>query len=251
MSLKWLKYAFKRQMIGAAPDLYWSGRHLLHGLLEPEIALLGRLCSRERVALDIGANWGAYTHAASKLAASVHSFEPQLELANVLTRGVGRRGNVVIHNFALSNVNGWTEMRIPNNDIGYSTIEPHNRLEDKADLRRGIRVVNVETRRLDDLSLERVGFIKIDVEGHELEVLEGGVELIRRDKPSLIVEVEERHRNGSVAAVRELLGKLGYECFLFDDPGLAPAASSADVELNRNLIFIHGEHREALEARFH
>lgn len=246
MSLKWLKYALKRQMIGAVPDLYWSGRHLLHGLLEPELALLARLCTRERVALDIGANWGAYTHAASKLAAAVHSFEPQVELARVLERGVGRRDNVVIHNIALSNVNGWTELRIPNNDIGYSTIEPRNQLLGKVDQRRGIRVVNVETRRLDDLALERVGFIKIDVEGHEIEVLEGGLELIRRDKPRLIVEVEERHRSGSVVAVRRLLGELGYRCFLFDGGGLAPASAASS---NRNLIFIHAEQREALVAR--
>ena len=38
MALKWLKYAYKRQFIGFAPNLYWSGRRLLHGLLEPDLS---------------------------------------------------------------------------------------------------------------------------------------------------------------------------------------------------------------------
>lgn len=251
MSLKWLKYAFKRQVIGAAPGLYWGARRLTRGLLEPEIALLRHLCQPDKVSVDIGANWGAYAHAAAKLSAAVHCFEPQLTLARVLERGLGRAANVSIHNVALSNATGWAEMRIPTNDIGYSTIEPSNKLEDKADLTRGVQTVRVKTQRLDELAIGPLGFIKIDVEGHEIEVLEGSVASLERDSPSLIVEVEERHRSGSVSAVVQMLGALGYDCFALSSGRLVSAGGSMTggaAGNHRNLVFLHGRAQGALPA---
>lgn len=46
------------------------------------------------------------------------------------------------------------------------------------------------TARLDDFELTNVGFIKIDVEGHELAVLRGASKTIEREQPNLMVEVE-------------------------------------------------------------
>lgn len=248
MSLKWLKYAFKRQVIGASPGLYWGARRLARGLLEPEIALLGQLCRRDKVSIDIGANWGAYAHVAAQLSQHVHCFEPQPALARVLQRGLGRLPNVTVHNVALSDASGWAEMRIPTNDIGYSTIEPSNRLEDKADLTRGVEVVRVRTQRLDELSIGPVGFVKIDVEGHEIEALEGSIALLARDRPSLIVEVEERHRSGSVTAVNGMLSKLDYNCFVLTAGKLTAVDVSKDAPASaqRNLVFLHPETQSAL-----
>ncbi len=62
-----------------------------------------------------------------------------------------------------------------------------------------------------------VGFIKVDVEGHELDVLRGAEATLRRDRPALLVESEERHRPGAVAAVHGFLGSLGYHGFMVDD----------------------------------
>ena len=54
--------------------------------------------------------------------------------------------------------------------------------------------VAVRCRRLDDFGLEPVGVIKIDAEGHELTVLQGARALIERDRPSFLIEAEERHK---------------------------------------------------------
>jgi hypothetical protein len=65
---------------------------------------------------------------------------------------------------------------------------------------------NVELRTLDSLNLQDVGFVKIDVEGHELDVLRGGAETIQRNRPHLLIEVRENH----LTEIRDLLLAWGY-----------------------------------------
>jgi len=69
---------------------------------------------------------------------------------------------------------------------------------------------NVELTRLDDAIQDDVGFIKIDVEGHELAVLKGSTSLIRRCKPILLIECEERHNPGGTRRLFEFLKTFGY-----------------------------------------
>ena len=62
--------------------------------------------------------------------------------------------------------------------------------------------------RLDDLQLPPVGFIKIDVDGFEERVLEGGRALIARDRPVLYVENDKGHEN----ELQEFVMSFGYVC---------------------------------------
>jgi len=64
----------------------------------------------------------------------------------------------------------------------------------------------VETVTLDSLALRNVTFIKIDVEGHELEVLRGATETLRANRPVMMIEI----RDHNLTPVRELLDGLGY-----------------------------------------
>jgi hypothetical protein len=75
--------------------------------------------------------------------------------------------------------------------------------------------MDVPVERLDDQGLSGVSFLKIDVEGHELPVLRGGDELLARDRPVLLVEIEQRHL-GDQTHVSDVVGHLtsrGYRCF--------------------------------------
>ena len=72
-------------------------------------------------------------------------------------------------------------------------------------------------RRLDDYQIANVGFIKIDVEGHEEGVLAGAWETISRDRPALLIEIEERHNQGGIKRISDLLATVGYEGFFFQD----------------------------------
>jgi hypothetical protein len=79
-----------------------------------------------------------------------------------------------------------------------------------------VKEIGIKTAKLDDYNLRNVGFIKIDVEGHELAALKGSYETLRRDHPTLLIEAAERHRQGAVSSVRSFLESLGYNgWFLF------------------------------------
>jgi FkbM family methyltransferase len=170
---------------------YRAWKELRRG--EAEIRLLPFLVARDRVALDVGANKGVWTHFLSRLSRHVHAFEPNPKIFRVLKRGIAR--NVTAHQVALSNAAGTAEFRVPRRKGGYSnqggSLSAVNVSESYA-------TMQVETRRLDDLGIADVGFMKIDVEGFEATVLEGAVETLRRDRPVLVIELEESHTRQSL-----------------------------------------------------
>jgi hypothetical protein len=89
---------------------------------------------------------------------------------------------------------------------GLASIEPDNAL-------RGLPVatIDVPLRRLDEYDLHDVGFIKLDVEGHEAAVLRGAERVLRESQPDLLIEAAEHNRPGALAAVAAVLAPLGYQ----------------------------------------
>ncbi len=77
---------------------------------------------------------------------------------------------------------------------------------------------------LDSFNLREVGFIKIDVEGHEEAVLHGGLDTVKREIPNLMIEIEERHAPGSLQRVAALLEGIGYLGYYLDGRELIPVA---------------------------
>ncbi len=242
------KYAVKRTVIRLWPDAWWSSRRLVQGLPEPELALIPLLCCRSTSFVDVGANFGFYTWFASRYAATVHAIEPLPWVAAMLRSGFRNR-NVEVHECALSDQSGSVELRSPRGNIGFSTIEPSNELEGKADLSAGVARIQVETRRLDDIPTGRVSCLKIDAEGHEQEVLRGAWETLERCRPAVIIEVEERHRAGSVALVNDLLATLDYQRWWMRGGALEQVANSAVIDATedaRNFVFLPADKAQAI-----
>jgi FkbM family methyltransferase len=102
--------------------------------------------------------------------------------------------------------------------------------------------VSVPTRRLDDYGLVNVGFIKIDVEGHELAVIEGGLKTLEVSRPRILVECEERHRTSALASVMTVLSGLGYLGMCLTISGLVQFANAQQAQrsaLTNNFLFLH------------
>jgi FkbM family methyltransferase len=88
--------------------------------------------------------------------------------------------------------------------------------------------IEIELRSLDSFKL-LPSFMKIDVEGFELEVLDGALETIKISKPLILIECTESHEK-----VRERLIPLGYKNYELDSHSWV---SSRSIELNQ--VFIH------------
>src|ERR1700694_1610183 len=76
---------------------------------------------------------------------------------------------------------------------------------------------HVPIARLDAVVRQDVAFVKIDVEGHELNVLNGAVELLERCQPVFLVGAEDRHRAEATRSVFEFFRNKSYRGFFLKD----------------------------------
>jgi len=157
------------------------------GSVEPENARVPHLmpADRREVALDVGANNGVTTQIMASVFKLVHAFEPNPRLAAELA--ICAPKNVSVHPYAVSSQSGSADLSIPISKgvllSGWGSLSG-NLFKDFERL----QMFKVETRTIDSFQFERVDFIKIDVEGHEMSVLEGAMETIRRCRPWLVIE---------------------------------------------------------------
>jgi FkbM family methyltransferase len=176
---------------------------------EWELKELPTYVPKDRIAIDVGGNTGVYSFHLGRLARDLVIFEPNPAYVDRLKKvGFARQ----LQEVALSDHTGEATLRIPmwegKEDAGMGSLET---TAVPAEVM--ARSIKVPIRRLDDYGYKDVGFIKIDVEGHEEGVLKGGLETIRRERPVLLIEIEERHNPGGIERVRNLLA--GYDGYFF------------------------------------
>ena len=83
-----------------------------------------------------------------------------------------------------------------------------------------------------------IGFIKIDVEGHEREVVEGAKNLIKICKPVLLVEIEKRHNKKPVMETINFINQLGYSAFYCKNNELNSIEKLKNFDKEINFYFI-------------
>lgn len=175
---------------------------------EPEFHRLGEWLRSGDVAIDVGANIGAYTLRISQLvgpSGRVYAFEPVPDTFASLTRNVHAVGatNVTLFNAACGEEAGLVGMNVPNDADGL----PNPYL---AHICKGATSLKALCIQVDALHLrERIALVKIDAEGFDAQVVFGMRALLERSHPRIIIE----SRN---SAVESTLAELGY--VLVDDP---------------------------------
>ncbi len=174
--------------------------------LESELCGLRSLVPPGGVCIDVGAAAGLYTAVLSRLAGpdgQVHSVEP-LPFAHLFWAGMlnaKQAPNVRHHSLALSTETGKEPMSVPVGRFGLVTgrsfLAQRAGGPDSNDEFVTQITVSVPVDTLDDLcdreGISRLDFIKVDVEGAELQVLEGGKRAIEKYRPALLIEIEARH----------------------------------------------------------
>ena len=167
--------------------------------------------------LDIGANIGNHSVFFSEFFREIYAFEPNpltYEILKINSKFASKRGNITPYKMGLSNKNGKVLFRINNKNIGGSSI-----IKTKAYDLNLKNIIDIQVSCADNLKyLEgiKIGCIKIDIEGHELEALMGAEKIIKRNKPLIIFEQEKlAFRNGTSEAIN-YLKKIGYTFYTFN-----------------------------------
>lgn len=216
----------KRQLRAICPQpiLNWREARFYARYGEVELHVLPFLCRRDRDAIDVGANDGCYVHFLKKYARRVYAFEPLPWLIDDLRRKFEsdiRTNTVVISDVALSSASGRSLLRVPIIDgvlvHGCSSVAAQAVAKYPQ-----AKEIPIRMEPLDRVYSGDVGFIKIDVEGHEEAVLEGARETIIRCQPRLQVELEESIGPGSIGRVAAFLRKLGYRGYFVFQRQLKP-----------------------------
>lgn len=184
------------------------------------IECLGTLIPENAVIFDIGAHVGGYAKEFARLhrgKVSLHCFEPSPYNLSILEGVVGRRANVKINKFALSDAEQEIDLYLPVKETGRLGIGlGHFGMEETRDyVKERVRTVPLDTYAREQ-NLSRLDFMKCDVEGAEFMVLKGGAETIARFHPTIYLEVVEKHlaRMGhSTKDVFDMLGALGYSTY--------------------------------------
>lgn len=198
---------------------------------EPEIRYIHKIIPQDSLVIDVGVHLGFYSRHFARFSAQVLSFEANPVSAREAARMLP--ANVRIENVALSDEDATLQLRVPVEGAGggeaaLGTLAPSNSLSGAA-----FQSVPVTARRLDGMNLARVGLIKIDVEGHEEAVLRGAQGILERDRPNLMIEIEERHNAGSIPRVFQHLSELGYRAFVLDGDRLSPISAEMAVALQQ------------------
>lgn len=158
---------------------------------DEEIELISKIVKKGDTILDVGANIGLMTIPFSKMIGTngkVLSFEPQPKIYYTLCGNIAinNLNNVESYNLAVGDTN--EPLFLPS--IDYKKLNNFGgiSLSDSGD-------VKINQIKLDDLSFEKLNFIKIDVEGMEINVLEGSKETIKKHRPILYIENDRKDKS--------------------------------------------------------
>ncbi len=195
------------------PSALYYGRRIADEAAwgEHELDVLGEIVQPGGTAIDVGANQGFFAFAFSRSADQVEAFEPNPDYAAFARRMLGTRARV--HQVALSKENGTAEFVVPVSEEGTVLHLGGYLQQATAQHSRAMRFA-VEVRTLDSYAFGDVRVIKVDVEGSEMDVLEGGRETILRDRPPLIVELLTGAHPDPVALTETICAAYGYAAWL-------------------------------------
>ncbi len=191
---------------------------------EPEIEILKDLIIKDTDTIDVGVYRGVHSYEMSKYSNKVHAFEPNPVIYKDLENYLSKiKSNIKLYNYALSNVEEIKNLKIPlrNSKINKDNYEEYYKMGlasiHESNTLATYESFQVKSIKLDNINIDnKISLIKIDVEGHELEVINGGIKLINKYKPNLIIEIEERHSKRKVMETINKISEIGYKVFVYN-----------------------------------
>ncbi|MDJ0745622.1 MAG: FkbM family methyltransferase [Xenococcaceae cyanobacterium MO_167.B27] len=177
------------QIIFINPREYIGAMVYLFGDLDPKISwCIKKLLKKGDLFIDIGANCGTETIPASKIVekdGAVHGFEPNSNCLDMLKSSIceNHLENVYLYNYAVTDFICSINVRIPTNNSGSGAVSI-----DPTSSSQVVKAVTLDS--IDKFKEKSIKLIKIDVEGHEYEVLKGAKRIFTENKPeNVLIEI--------------------------------------------------------------
>jgi FkbM family methyltransferase len=192
-------------------ELYWNG---WDGWEKISLALWKNYSKDSAIIFDIGSNTGIYSLVASNENpnAEIYAFEPVKRTAQLLKKNLELNSTFKIQMIekAVSNQNGKaTFYDVPSQSQYSASLNPEMLNQVNEIITYEIETITLDTFKL--LENKKVDLIKLDVEMHEPEAIEGMIEIIRRDKPTILVEILTNEIGHKIEALIKGLDYIFYE----------------------------------------
>jgi FkbM family methyltransferase len=199
--------------------------------------------------IDIGANIGVYALFASKRVGAegkVIAFEPQVQTFSRFLENIriNEITNITAEPFAVASIEGYVTMvcgiESSKNHTRMGTLSNHM-ICDNPNMY-PCKCVSLD-KYLYTHGIERLDYLKIDVEGFEFEVLRGAQQTLERFKPPIIqvelVDEFQRRNASSPRMVCDFLWRFNYRPFQFDEQSSKIAPVSGSKPRNGDIFFLH------------
>ena len=157
-----------------------------------EYTLMRKYLPESKMVFDVGANIGLWSKLALEINHSIilHSFEPSHPTYITLLNNLKSRENVICNNFGLSSSRQRAELLVFEKESGMNSLYPREGLEDGWGIHPQSIKEDIELRTLDDYCAEKeirqIDFLKVDIEGNELELFRGAKNLLSNNQIRLV-----------------------------------------------------------------
>ncbi len=191
---------------------------------------------KDDIIVDIGANLGYYSIPFSRWVGKkgfVYAVEPVTPVRDVLQKNIGKRKNIAILPYALGNENKNISMGNTRDKNGVIATGSHFVLETNAqasyefsaEMKKGSEIFG---------ELERLDFIKCDVEGYESVIIPEMKNILISHNPVMLIETRGEKR----LFLLDFLNEIGYSGYILDGGKLYPVKGELE-ERDDDIIFIH------------
>jgi FkbM family methyltransferase len=225
-----------------------------------EVELLKQLLKPGDVFLDVGANVGVFTLLAAKRLSEgrVHAFEPSPFHLEKLAANLRLNAfeNIEVHPVGLSDSAGISTLFFPPSEDGLTNTGMASQFRHSALVawEEQVRCVVLDEY-VRDAKIKKIDVMKIDVEGAELKVLEGGKSCIAEHRPYVVMEVSREHLARAGEKVERLVHfwkALGYRLYTVDNvDGLCQVEDPDQLVAHQNIYCDPGDRvgKKSVEVR--
>lgn len=211
------KFKIKHYGYQVENEIFWKG--LTNGWEKESIKLWIKLCEKAGTIIDIGANTGVYSLIAKTVSplSKVYAFEPVARVFDKLKENIElNHFDIIAIDAAVSDSDGTAIFYdIPAEHVYSVTINKNLNSPDTKTIETKVQTITLNSF-IRNNGIKKIDLMKIDVETHEPEVLEGFSDYLMEFRPALLIEI----LNDEVGnRVNDLVRNAGYLYFNIDENG--------------------------------